>query len=160
MKLNRLNDKAGSKLCIDLLNNDSSLHYLGLSSNELDNMFAESLAEFLKMNENITAVDISCNVIQESAAATLKDSLIGNPNITEIDVRSNHFSAQTVQEINEIVTKNHLKKKQITYHPMVECKLVCSNLCVDIGKVTKTIEEYMKEGNKPQQEAPNGGEPA
>ena len=160
LKLNRLNDKAGSKLCIDLLNNDSSLHFLGLSSNELDNMFAESLAEYLKMNENITAVDISCNVIQESAAATLKDSLIGNPNITEIDVRSNHFSAQTVQEINEIVTKNHLKKKQITYHPMAECKFVCSNYCVDIGKVTKTIEEYMKEGNKPQQEAPNGSEPA
>lgn len=96
LKLNRLNDKAGSKLCIDLLNNDSSLHFLGLSSNELDNMFAESLAEYLKMNEHITAVDISCNVIQESAAATLKDSLIGNPNITEIDVRSNHFTAQTV----------------------------------------------------------------
>lgn len=59
------------------------------------------------------------------------------------------------------MTKNHLKKKQISYHPMAECKSpLCEVTCVDIGKVTKTIEEYMKEGNKPQQEATNGGEPA
>jgi len=53
LKLNRLDDKAGSKLCIDLLNNNSCLHFLGLSSNELKSMFAESLSEFLKLNESI-----------------------------------------------------------------------------------------------------------
>ena len=61
LKLNRFDDKAGSKLCIDLLNNNSGLHYLGLSSNQLGNMFCESLAEFLKSNESIGALDISCN---------------------------------------------------------------------------------------------------
>jgi hypothetical protein len=33
LKLNRLDDKAGSKLCIDLLNNNSGLKNIGLSSN-------------------------------------------------------------------------------------------------------------------------------
>lgn len=61
LKLNRLDDKAGSKLCIDLLNNNSGLQFLGLSSNSLGNMFSESLAEYLKMNESIENVDISCN---------------------------------------------------------------------------------------------------
>lgn len=53
LKLNRLDDKAGSKLCIDLLNNNSGLQVLGLSSNQLGNMFCESLAEFLKSNQSI-----------------------------------------------------------------------------------------------------------
>lgn len=63
LSLNRLDDKAGSKLCIDLLNNNSGLRFIGLSSNQLGNMFCESLSEFLKMNESITEVDISCNNI-------------------------------------------------------------------------------------------------
>ena len=53
LKLNRLDDKAGSKLCIDLLNNSSNLESLSLSSNSLGHMFCESLAEFLKLNTSI-----------------------------------------------------------------------------------------------------------
>jgi hypothetical protein len=34
---------------------------------------------------------------------------MGNENIIEIDVRANELSAETVEEINEIVTKNYLK---------------------------------------------------
>jgi Ran GTPase-activating protein (RanGAP) involved in mRNA processing and transport len=89
LKLNRLVDKAGSKLCIDLLNNSSNLESLSLSSNSLGHMFCESLAEFLKLNRSIKILDISCNFIDDSNAATLKDSLEGNPNIIEIDVRNN-----------------------------------------------------------------------
>ena len=89
LKLNRLDDKAGSKLCIDLLNNSSNLESLSLSSNSLGHMFCESLAEFLKLNRSIKSLDISCNFIDDSNAATLKDSLEGNPNIIQIDVRNN-----------------------------------------------------------------------
>jgi Ran GTPase-activating protein (RanGAP) involved in mRNA processing and transport len=89
LKLNRLDDKAGSKLCIDLLNNSSNLESLSLSSNSLGHMFCESLAEFLKLNTSIKILDISCNFIDDSNAATLKTSLEGNANIIEIDVRDN-----------------------------------------------------------------------
>ena len=89
LKLNRLDDKAGSKLCIDLLNNSSNLESLSLAANSLGHMFCESLAEFLKLNTSIKCLDISCNFIDDSNAATLKDSLRGNPNIIAIDVRSN-----------------------------------------------------------------------
>jgi Ran GTPase-activating protein (RanGAP) involved in mRNA processing and transport len=106
--LNRLDDKAGSKLCIDLLNNSSNLESLSLSSNSLGHMFCESLAEFLKLNVSIKILDISCNFIDDSNAATLKDSLEGNPNIVEIDVRNNQLSDETVEEIDEIITKNYL----------------------------------------------------
>lgn len=123
--LNRLDDKAGSKLCIDLHNNNSGLQFLGLSSNQLGNHFSESLAEFLKMNESIEAVDVSCNNIQENNAATLKDSLEGNPNITFIDVRSNELTQDTVDEINQIVTKNYLKQQKITYYKVPnDCKFL------------------------------------
>ena len=81
LKQNRLDDKAGSKLCIDLLNNNSCLEFLGLSSNMLGNMFSESLAEFVKMNQSIQSLDVSCNQITESNAETLKDSLQSNPNV-------------------------------------------------------------------------------
>ena len=64
----------------------------------------------MKENKSIESVDVSCNCIQESNAATLKDSLEGNPNITSIDVRSNELAGETVNEINEIVTKNYLKQ--------------------------------------------------
>lgn len=118
LKLNRLDDKAGSKLCIDLLNNNSGLHFLGLSSNQLGNMFCESLAEFLKSNESIRHLDISCNQITDSNSATLKDSLESNKNITSIDVRANKLEQSTVDEINEIALKNHLGKNAITYTKM------------------------------------------
>jgi hypothetical protein len=120
LKLNRLDDKAGSKLCIDLLNNSSNLESLSLSSNSLGHMFCESLAEFLKLNKSIKILDISCNFIDDSNAATLKDSLEGNENIIEIDVRNNQLTEETEEEINEIITKNYLASKNIPYKKLGE----------------------------------------
>lgn len=120
LKLNRLDDKAGSKLCIDLLNNNSNLESLSLSSNSLNHMFCESLAEFLKINQSIKSLDISCNFIDDSNAATLKDSLVGAPNIIEIDVRNNKLSEETEEEVNEIITKNLLASKGIPFKRLGE----------------------------------------
>lgn len=79
------------------------------------------------MNESIQSVDLSCNNVTESNAATLKDSLEGNQNITSIDVRQNELSKETVDEINEIVTKNHLKQQGITYYKVPnDCKYLFS----------------------------------
>ena len=88
----------------------------------LGNNFCESLAEFLKLNKSIMRLDISCNYIEESNATTLKDSLESNPNIVEIDVRKNHLEESTVAEINEIVTKNYLASKNITYTKISDSK--------------------------------------
>lgn len=120
LKLNRLDDKAGSKLCIDLLNNDSNLESLSLSSNSLNHMFCESLAEFLKINKSMKSLDISCNFIDDSNAATLKDSLGGARNIIDIDVRNNNLSQETEEEINEIITKHLLEHKKIPYKKLYE----------------------------------------
>lgn len=120
LKLNRLVDKAGSKLCIDLLNNSSNLESLSLASNSLGHMFCESLAEFLKLNRSIKILDISCNFIDDSNAATLKASLEGNPNIIELDVRNNQLSDETEEEINEIITKNFLASKNIPFKKLGE----------------------------------------
>jgi len=73
LKLNRIDDKGGAKLCTDLLNNNSELESFSLSSNSLAHMFCESLSEFLKLNN----------------ASTLKDSLESNTGIIEVDVRNN-----------------------------------------------------------------------
>lgn len=108
LKLNRIDDKGGSKLCIDLLNNNSSLEHISLSSNSLGHMFCESLAEFIKLNRSLRRLDISCNFIDDSSFATLKHSLESNSNIIEIDIRNNQLSEETEEEINEIVTKNFL----------------------------------------------------
>lgn len=123
LKLNRIDDKGGSKLCIDLLNNNSNLEFLSLSSNSLGHMFCESLAEFLKINQNIRRVDLSCNFIDDSNANTLKDSIESNSNIIEVDVRNNQLSEETEQEINEIVTKNLLASKNIPYKRLGDCNL-------------------------------------
>ena len=85
LKHNRLDDKAGSKLCIDLLNNKVRLREIDLSANLLGNMFCESLSEYLKLNEFIQKIDISANFIEDSNAATLTDSLENNPNIIKIE---------------------------------------------------------------------------
>jgi len=89
LKLNRIDDKGGSKLCVDLLNNNVTIKEISLSSNSLGHMFCESLAELLKLNKSIQKVDISCNFIDDSNASTLKDSLESNPNVIHIDVRNN-----------------------------------------------------------------------
>lgn len=122
LKLNRIDDKGGSKLCIDLLNNNANLEFLSLSSNSLGHMFCESLAEFLKINQTIRRVDISCNFIDDSNANTLKDSLETNTNIIEIDVRNNQLSDETEAEINEIAMRNMLASKNIPYKKLGECK--------------------------------------
>ena len=122
LKLNRLDDKAGSKLCIDLLNNNSGLQFLGLSSNRLSNMFCESLSEFLKANTSLQCLDISCNLIGESSATTLKSSLEGNKFIVSIDVCKNQLEEKTIEEINEIVLKNYLKSNSISYQKIGNCK--------------------------------------
>ena len=65
-------------------------------------------------------MDISCNFIDDSNAATLKDSLVGAPNIIDIDVRDNKLREDTVEDINEIVTKNLLASKKIPYKKLGE----------------------------------------
>jgi Ran GTPase-activating protein (RanGAP) involved in mRNA processing and transport len=89
LKLNRIDDKGGSKLCNDLQNNNASLESLSLASNSLGHMFCESLAEFLNMNKCLKRLDISCNFIDDTTASTLRNSLDSSPNIIEIDVRNN-----------------------------------------------------------------------
>lgn len=128
LKLNRIDDKGGAKLCTDLLNNNSELESLSLSSNSLGAMFCESLAEFLKLNRTIKQLDISCNFIDDSNASTLKDSLESNTNIVDVDVRNNHLSEGIEREINEIVTRNLLLSKKIPYQRVPECKLPCHQL--------------------------------
>ena len=144
LKLNRLDDKAGSKLCIDLLNNSSNLESLSLSSNSLGHMFCESLAEFLKLNKSIKVLDISCNFIDDSNAATLKDSLEGNENIIEIDVRNNQLTEETEEEINEIITKNYLASKNIPYKKLGEYAAGTNT-----GPKTETKKEEAKDAASP-----------
>ena len=108
LKLNRIDDKGGSKLCNDLQNNNSQLQELSLASNSLGHMFCDALSEFLTQNKNLKKIDISCNFIEETNAATLKNSLEQSPNVVEIDVRNNQFKDETVEAINEIACKNHL----------------------------------------------------
>ena len=120
LKLNKLDDKAGSKLCIDLLNSNSELESLSLSSNALQHMFCESLAEFLKKNKSIRSLDISCNLIDDTNAATLKTSLRDNDTILEIDVRNNQLSDETEEEINEIITRNYLASKNIPFKRLAD----------------------------------------
>jgi len=139
MKLNRVDDKGGSKLCLDLLNNDSQLEFLSLSSNSLGHMFCESLSEFLKLNRSIKRLDISCNFIDDSNASTLMDALESNPNIVEIDIRNNQLSEETEEDISEIVTKNLLQSKNIPYKKLEDCKsFTCVYTCC---VVTNTIRQ-------------------
>lgn len=127
LKLNRIDDKGGSKLCTDLLNNNSLLESISLSSNSLGHMFCESLSEFLKLNRTIRRLDISCNFIDDSNASTLKDALESNTNIIDVDVRNNQLSESVEREINDIVTKNLLLSKNIPYQRVPDRKF---QLCV------------------------------
>ena len=116
LKLNRIDDKGGSKLCIDLMNNNNTIQDINLSSNSLGHMFAESLAELLKINKSIRKIDISCNFITANNAATLRDSLENNENVISIDIRGNNDLGDENEEmIHEIVTKNYLKSQKIPY---------------------------------------------
>jgi hypothetical protein len=47
LKLNRIDDKGGAKLCNDLMTNNNTLEDLSLASNSLGEKFCESLAELL-----------------------------------------------------------------------------------------------------------------
>ena len=86
LKLNRIDDKAGQKMCIDLRVKESRLEYLNLAANTLGNMFCESLSEYLSYNQSIKRLDISSNEIDEGNAATLKGILIDNDRIVQFDV--------------------------------------------------------------------------
>ena len=81
MKLNRIDDKAGQKMCIDLRVKESKLETLNLAANLLGNMFCESLSEYITYNTSIKKLDISSNQIDESNAETLKGSLLANDRI-------------------------------------------------------------------------------
>lgn len=81
LKLNRIDDKAGQKMCIDLRVKESKLEEINLAANLLGNMFCESLSEYISYNSSIKKLDISSNQIDESNAPTLKGSLVANERI-------------------------------------------------------------------------------
>lgn len=131
LKLNRIDDKAGQKMCIDLRVKDSCLQKLNLAANLLGNMFCESLSEYISYNTHIKKLDISSNQIEESNALTLKGSLLANDRIIQFDVKSNGFTRETEEEISEIVTKNLLKSQNIRYNRLGD----------NVGRVVGSAEE-------------------
>ena len=131
LKLNRIDDKAGQKMCIDLRVKDSRLQSLNLAANMLGNMFCESLSEYISYNTFVKRLDISSNQIDESNAETLKGSLLANDRIIQFDVKRNGFTPGTEDEINEIVTKNFLKSQNISYNRLGD----------NVGRVVGTGEE-------------------
>ena len=96
LKLNRIEDKAGSKLCNDLMTSKNVIEELNLSGNSLGHLFCESLTTLLLQNKCIRKLDISCNFIDKKNAATLKDSLSNNTTITELDIRNNKIEDGTM----------------------------------------------------------------
>lgn len=135
LKLNRIDDKAGQKMCIDLRVKESKLEYLNLAANNLGNMFCESLSEYLSYNQSIMKLDISSNEIDESNSATLKGSLLANDRIIQFDVKKNKFTPETEEEIGEIVTKNFLKGQGIRYNRIGE----------NVGQVVGTEDETVEQ---------------
>lgn len=133
LKLNRIDDKAGQKMCIDLRMKFSCLENINLAANLLGNMFCESLSEYISYNTSIKKLDISSNQIDESNAPTLKGSLDANERIIKFDVKRNGFSAETEEEINEIVTKNFLKSQNIRYNRLGD----------NVGRVVGTEDEVV-----------------
>lgn len=131
LKLNRIDDKAGQKMCIDLRVKESRLEYLNLAANLLGNMFCESLSEFISYNQHIKRLDISSNQIDESNSETLKGSLLANDRIIQFDVKKNGFTPETEEEINELVTKNFLKSQNIRYNRLGD----------NVGRVVGTGDE-------------------
>ena len=127
LKLNRIDNKGGQKLCIDLMGHKGLvLQRLNLSSNALGKGFAESLAELIKKNQTLRAIDVSCNFIDDensSTLSTLKDSLRSNPRIVEFDLRNNQIQDETEEEVKQIITKNKLESQGIPFSKLAECKL-------------------------------------
>ena len=120
-------------MCIDLRVKESNLQSLNLAANLLGNMFCESLSEYISYNVFIKKLDISSNQIDESNAATLKGSLLANDRIVFFDVNKNGFIKETVEEIEELVTKNSLKAQGIRYN----------RLGGDVGRIVGTDGEAM-----------------
>ena len=104
-----------------------------MAANLLGNMFCESLSEYISYNTFIKKLDISSNQIDESNAATLKGSLMANDRIVFFDVNRNGFTKETVEEIDEIVTKNLLKSQGIAYN----------RLGGDVGRIVGTEGEEL-----------------
>lgn len=149
LKLNRLDDKAGSKMCIDLRVKNSKLKVLNLGANLLGNMFCESLSEYITNNKEIAKLDISCNKIEESNAPTLKGSLMANEQIIQFDVRKNLFSPETEEEINEIVTKNFLRSQNISYHKLGDRKYIPTHPNLSLFQMLrKSLESRKSKLNK------------
>ena len=116
-------------MCIDLRVKNSVLQELNLAANLLGNMFCESLTEYISYNQHIQKLDISSNQIEESNATTLKSSLTANPRIIQFDVRRNGFTPETEEEINDLITKNYLTSKNITYKKHGEGKELLTLFC-------------------------------
>ena len=95
LKLNRIDDKGGAKLCNDLMTNNTTLQELSLAGNSLGEKFCESLAELLMQNKSLKKLDLSCNFITDSSASTLQNSLEftdeegKGTSVIELDIRNN-----------------------------------------------------------------------
>lgn len=137
LKHNRLDDKSGAKLCNDLQHNHS-IKVLNLSANQMSTLFCEKLAELLKedMNTGINELDISCNklvdptaedvIVEEMIASVnnLKNALQSRCIVSKLDIRNNNIPRALEREINEIVLKTELDRKQI---PLYQSELPSSS---------------------------------
>jgi len=114
MRLNRLTDEGG-RMLLEGLRDNQSVTRLNMSSNCLGSEATAALSVVLREPENqLMILDLSSNQLSDVDAETLATTLGRNQNIISLDMRMNSTSAdnESIDKINEMLHKNELEMRQ------------------------------------------------
>ena len=98
MRLNRIGDEGGVRLCRGLVKNQG-LQRLSLAGNSLEFEFAAEILPVLRRHPTLTALDVSSNGIPEEGGAEFTKAVVKNECLLAVDVRYNEFSAVDIQVV-------------------------------------------------------------
>ena len=102
IQINGINENIATKL----VNNDVTLDTLGLSSKDITDTDAETLADMLRVNSVLTIFDISFNEITDTGATSLAETLKVNSVLKGLYINNNKITDTGATSIAEALKVN------------------------------------------------------
>ncbi|CAM4815343.1 unnamed protein product [Rotaria magnacalcarata] len=142
---NQIGD-AGAQSLADALRENKTLTELNLRANEIGDAGAQSLADALRKKKTLNELDLSYNQIGDVGAQSLANVLRENKTLTNLDLQHNRIGAAGAQSLADALQENKtLIKLNLTYNQIGDAG---AQSFADALRANRTLNELHLRGNE------------
>jgi Ran GTPase-activating protein (RanGAP) involved in mRNA processing and transport len=108
---NGISDSGAEGLAAALISN-TFIKIVDLSCNKIKDEGAEFIGKIFSYNSTLEDLNLKENLIKDKGALSINDTILSNPGILHINLELNHVSCKVIDQIQEKLKTNQMKRKK------------------------------------------------